>query len=94
MLQRVCEGAGIDRRRFHALRHSSALDALDAGISVDKVQRQLGHANLQTTLNYLRGRDEDRARAYRECSLSKSLAERAAIRQAMQKDGAQQNQIA
>jgi len=94
MLQRVCEDAGIDRRRFHALRHSSALDALDAGISVDKVQKQLGHANLQTTLNYLRGRDEDRARAYRECSLSKNLAKRAAIRQTMHKDGAQQNRIA
>ena len=94
MLQRVCEGAGIDRRKFHALRHSSALDALDAGISVDKVQRQLGHANLQTTLDYLRGRDEDRARAYQEYSLSKSLAERAAVRQMIHKNGGQQNQIA
>ena len=73
MLQRVCKSAGIDRRRFHALRHSSVLDALDAGISVDKVQKQLGHTKLQTTLNYLWGRNEDRARAYQECSLSNNL---------------------
>lgn len=77
MLQRTCEAAGVDRRRFHALRHSSALDALDTGISVEKVQKQLGHANLHTTLNYLRGRDEDRARAYQEHSLSDSLVKRA-----------------
>ncbi|MCB0194559.1 MAG: tyrosine-type recombinase/integrase [Anaerolineae bacterium] len=81
MLQRVCKAAGINRRKFHALRHSSALDALESGISVDKVQKQLGHANLQTTMNYLRGRDEDRARAYQERSLSENLARLAATRQ-------------
>ena len=80
MLQRVCGAAGIERRKFHALRHSSALDALDAGISIEKVQKQLGHASLTTTMKYLRGRDEDRRRAYQEYSLSDSLAERAAKR--------------
>ncbi|MCK6625584.1 MAG: tyrosine-type recombinase/integrase [Anaerolineae bacterium] len=73
VLQRRCDQAGIPRRRFHALRHSSALDALDEGISLDKVQKQLGHASIQTTMRYLRGRDPDRARAYREHSLSKRL---------------------
>lgn len=73
ILQRRCKQAGIPRRKFHALRHSSALDALDEGISPDKVQKQLGHASLQTTMRYLRGRDKDRARAYREHSLSKRL---------------------
>jgi len=81
ILQRLCEAAGVDRRKFHALRHSSALDALDEGISIDKVQRQLGHASLTTTMKYLRGRDEDRVRAYQERSLSKGLARRAAARQ-------------
>ena len=57
--------AGIEPRKFHALRHSSALDALDAGISVEKVQRELGHASLTTTMKYLRGRDEDRRRGHR-----------------------------
>ena len=60
-----------------ALRHTSALDALDEGISLEKVQRQLGHANIKTTMGYLRGRDEDRARAYRNQSLSAGLSERA-----------------
>jgi integrase len=80
ILERWCNLVGITRRKFHALRHSSALDAMDEGISPDKVQKQLGHASLQTTLRYLRGRDEDRARAYREHSLSDSLAKRAAQR--------------
>ncbi len=80
MLQRVCDAAGVKRRKFHALRHSSALDALEAGISVEKVQQQLGHASLLTTMKYLRGRDEDRRRAYQECSLSDSLDKRAAKR--------------
>lgn len=82
ILQRVCEAAGVPRRKFHALRHSSALDALDVGISIEKVQRQLGHASLATTMKYLRGRDEDRRRAYQEYSLSDSLAKRAAKRRA------------
>ncbi len=35
---------------------------------------------MSTTMKYLRGRDEDRRRAYQECSLSDSLDERAAKR--------------
>lgn len=73
ILQRWCDKAGIPRRKFHALRHSSALDAIDEGISIDKVQKQLGHSSIQTTMRYLRGRDPDRAKAYREHSLSKRL---------------------
>jgi len=81
ILQRVCLAAGVDRRKFHSLRHSSALDALDVVISIEKVRRQMGHASVLTTMKYLRGRDEDRARAYREQSLSESLGRRAAARQ-------------
>jgi integrase len=84
LLERRCFQVGIQRRKFHALRHSSALDALDEGISADKVQKQLGHTSLKTTLRYLRGRDEDRAQAYRNNSLSDSLARRAALRQEAQ----------
>lgn len=82
MLRRRCKEIGIFRRKFHALRHSSVLDALDEGISPDKVQKQAGHACITTTLKYMRGRDEDRAQAYRENSLSDSLARRAAKRSA------------
>lgn len=73
MLRRRCDEVGIPRRKFHALRHASALDALEAGISVDKVQRQLGHASLATTMVYLRGRLEDRARSYEVGDLSGRL---------------------
>ena len=80
ILQRRCGEAGISRRKFHALRHTSVIDALDAGISPDKVQKQMGHASIQTTMTYMRGRDEDRARAYREHSLARRLSKRAAQR--------------
>ncbi|MFC1976571.1 tyrosine recombinase XerC, partial [Chloroflexota bacterium] len=70
ILQKWCKTAKIGCRKFHALRHTSAIDALDEGISLEKVRRQLGHANIKTTMGYLQGRDEDRARAYRSQSLS------------------------
>lgn len=77
ILQRRCKVAAISCRKFHALRHTSALDALDEGISLEKVQKQLGHASIHTTMTYTRGRDEDRARAYRKKSLSAGLPKRA-----------------
>jgi integrase len=77
ILQRRCDDAGVPRRKFHALRHSSVLDALDAGIDAAKVQAQLGHASITTIMKYARGQDEDRAWAYRDRSLSAGLSKRA-----------------
>ena len=78
ILQRQSDAAKIRRRKFHALRHTGALDALEEGIDVVKVQAQLGHASIETTMLYMRGRVEDRARAYRDHSLSSGLARRVA----------------
>ncbi len=78
ILQRQSDAAKISRRKFHALRHTGALDALEEGIDVVKVQAQLGHASIETTMLYMRGRVEDRARAYRDHSLSSGLARRVA----------------
>lgn len=77
ILQRRLTAIKLPRRKFHALRHSSVLDALEEGISVEKVQKQLGHASIQTTMAYMRGRDPERAQAYRTKSLLAGLSRRA-----------------
>lgn len=76
ILQRRLLEVKLARRKFHALRHSSVLDALEEGISVEKVQKQLGHASIQTTMAYMRGRDPERAQAYRTKSLLAGLSRR------------------
>src|SRR5438046_1561118 len=50
--------AGV-RRRFapHQLRHAHAVELAREGVSLNVVQRQLGHANLGTTSIYLQGID-------------------------------------
>jgi site-specific recombinase XerD len=44
------------RRRFapHQLRHAHAVELAREGVSLNVIQRQLGHANLGTTSIYLR----------------------------------------
>jgi site-specific recombinase XerD len=42
------------KRRFHALRHAIAVHLLDAGADVACVQDQLGYANIQNMMAYMR----------------------------------------
>lgn len=47
--------AGFTRRVYvHGLRHSHATVLIEAGVSIDIVQQQLGHADIKTTLGYTR----------------------------------------
>jgi len=50
--------AGV-RRRFapHQLRHAHAVELAREGVSLNVIQRQLGHVNLGTTSIYLQGID-------------------------------------
>lgn len=50
-LRAACRRAGIPVFNFHALRHTFATLALEAGRSPKKVQQVLGHSALSTTLN-------------------------------------------
>jgi integrase len=40
---------GLPRRRFHDLRHTFAILALEAGEGLDSVSRALGHTSVATT---------------------------------------------
>lgn len=39
--------------RLHATRHTRAMELLDAGVELPKIQEQLGHSNLGTTQRYV-----------------------------------------
>jgi integrase len=50
-MNKLSSAAGIPRLSPHALRHTYASLALQAGIPVDVVSKQLGHASVTMTLN-------------------------------------------
>ena len=54
MLARSARAAGIDKRVHpHGFRHTMAYELLMEGVPIPVIQRQLGHASLQTTDTYL-----------------------------------------
>lgn len=50
-LPRILERAGVDRLTPHGLRHGHATVALEAGIPIEIIAQQLGHANPTMTRN-------------------------------------------
>lgn len=63
--QSALNRAGISDLRFHDLRHDHGTKAAAAGVPLNEVQAQLGHADLRTTSRYL-NRNFESARAYAE----------------------------
>lgn len=54
MLLRCARRTGIRKRVHpHGLRHTMAYELLMEGVPIPVIQRQLGHASLQTTDTYL-----------------------------------------
>lgn len=49
--KRICNDLGIEYQGMHALRHTWATRALEAGIEVKVVSQMLGHKNVITTMN-------------------------------------------
>ena len=47
----LCDLAGIDRRPFHHLRHTSATYLLTGGLPMEAVSRLLGHSSVAVTSN-------------------------------------------
>jgi integrase len=43
--------AGVQYRKFHAIRHTFATRALELGVDIKTLSEILGHANVSITLN-------------------------------------------
>ncbi len=65
MLKLDCDRLGIGREKAHchAWRHTRAIQLLESGVDIVKVQKFLGHSSIQNTLIYLKysNREFDRA---------------------------------
>jgi len=75
MLRRHCRDCGLPHRKFHALRHSSALAAMDQNIPIHKVKDQLGHRSIKMTEVYLQLRNQEQVAAYQAGGLGQRLDE-------------------
>ena len=51
--KRMLLNAGVTPRKFHAMRHTFATQALQRGVDVKDLQLIMGHANIQTTYGYI-----------------------------------------
>ena len=51
LFKRTLKAAGISNINFHALRHTFATRALEAGMDITVLSSILGHAQASTTLN-------------------------------------------
>ena len=60
-LYKLCDEAGIKPISMHVLRHSYATRAIERGVNPKTLQKLLGHASLQTTMDtYVHVTDESK----------------------------------
>jgi integrase/recombinase XerD len=60
------DAQGVPRYRVtaHTLRHGHAVHALKSGVDIRSVQKQMGHSNIESTLQYLQYVNKDVEEAY------------------------------
>lgn len=51
LYKKVLANAGVQDRKFHAIRHTFATRALELGVDIKTLSEILGHSNVSTTLN-------------------------------------------
>lgn len=56
----ACRRAGIQRLRFHDLRHTAATRMIENGASIVAVSKILGHGDIKTTMRYTHPEDSIR----------------------------------
>ena len=70
-LYKLCDEAGIKRFCMHALRHTYATRAIESGIQPKVLQKFLGHASIQTTMDrYVHVTDESMSEAIKQFQLN------------------------
>ena len=66
-LYKLCDEAGINRFCMHALRHTYATRAIESGMQPKVLQKLLGHASIQTTMDrYVHVTDDSMDQAVRQ----------------------------
>lgn len=66
-LYKLCDEAEIERFCMHALRHTYATRAIEAGMQPKVLQKLLGHASIKTTMDrYVHVTDDSLTQAVRQ----------------------------
>lgn len=58
--QRMLRRAGVPYRKFHAIRHTFATEAIRRGVDVKDLQLLMGHADIETTYIYVQSDDKQK----------------------------------
>ena len=75
-LYKLCEKAGIPPFSMHTLRHTYATRAIESGVQPKVLQKLLGHASIQTTMDtYVHVTDDSMSKAIRQFEARQDAAE-------------------